>query len=373
MKLIIFGSSFSPSAHDSVASSWRALVGALTAQHHHVTFYERADASDASSHDLIAAGAGQHRRYACFSDIRREAAEALREADAGLVTSSCPDALHAAELIKSSSVPARAFYDTTPLRTLAHLSRAETVPYIGPEGLQGFDVCLSYAGGEALDALQRNLGAVHAIPLFGCVDPEACRLQPALPEFHCELLYAGPDSDDHRECLKQLFLEPARLRPELSCARCGGQLPETYARLQNIKALACAPEQRSAMFSSARLCVELAEAGASNLVYCPTSALFEAGACAAAVITSFRPGLTQFYEPGEEVLVARCAEDVLQACSLSDRELHALGQRMRERTLAQHTSSMRARQLIQCLADACAGSRAFEREQADRIRPVGEH
>lgn len=368
MKLIVFGRAVTSCASDSLAVFWRALMRALAAQGHDVTFYERASATKDDSHELAP---GQLRRYARFDEIRREAALALRAADAGMVTSSCPDARYAAELIKNSSVPVRAFYDTDPLRTLAHLSRGETVPYIGSEGLQDFDVCLSYAGGEALDALQHKLGAVHALPLFGCVDPEAWPAVPPVCDRDFGLLFAGSYTDGQHDCLEHLFIEPARLCPQLSCA-CVEQvpLPTACERLPNIKRVTCATEQRAALLCSARLCLELAQAGASNLVYCPTSSLFEAGACGAAVITSFRPGLTQFYEPGEELLVARCAHDVLQACALTDKELRALGERMRERTLAQHTNAMRAHQLVQSLADARAGSRAFEREDADRLRPL---
>src|SRR3712207_7198735 len=54
-------------------------------------------------------------------------------------------------------------------------SRGEPVNYIPWEGLDDFDLVLSYTGGTALDELKSRLGAVRTVPLYGHVDPEVHR------------------------------------------------------------------------------------------------------------------------------------------------------------------------------------------------------
>lgn len=372
MKLVVFGHSLSTLAADSLASHWRGLIDALCKLGHQVTFFEAAEVSRRCARDGYEPRCGELRLYDDFSDIRTYAAEILRSADAGLVTSSCPDARYAGELIRSSSVPVRAFYDTDCVGTARCLAEGESLPYISSEGLAGFDVCFSYAGGDVLDLLKQKLGALHAVPLYGCIDPEAIHPVDATTESRCDLLYTGLHATPDATLVRQLFVEAARLRPELSCAGVAEALPPDATELSNVRVIPSTPTwaARPSLYAEARLCLDLAAGGAHDTTYCPSQTLFELGACAAPVVTSFRPGITLLYEPAEELLVAQSAQEILQACELSDRELGALGRRMRERTLAQHTTQMRARQFVQSLSDARAGTREFEREDADRIRTV---
>jgi spore maturation protein CgeB len=70
------------------------------------------------------------------------------------------------------------------------------------------------------------------------------------------------------------------------------------------------------------------------------------------VITDWWQGLEDFFVPGEEILVAHAAEDVLHALELSDAELTTIGRAARERTLAEHTATQRADQFEQIVQRA---------------------
>jgi spore maturation protein CgeB len=83
--------------------------------------------------------------------------------------------------------------------------------------------------------------------------------------------------------------------------------------------------------------------------YCPSGRLFEAAACAAPILTDTWDGLDAFFTPGEEVLIARTTQDVLDALELSDAELHRIGRRARQRTLDEHTADHRAAYLLRSL------------------------
>jgi spore maturation protein CgeB len=66
------------------------------------------------------------------------------------------------------------------------------------------------------------------------------------------------------------------------------------------------------------------------------------------------PGLEEFFAPGQEILFAENADDVLDALQLSDHELSRIAGAARERTLREHTAAARAEQLEEALSRALA-------------------
>ena len=79
--------------------------------------------------------------------------------------------------------------------------------------------------------------------------------------------------------------------------------------------------------------------------YCPSGRLFEAAACGAAVLSDDWPGLDTFFEPGREIIVANQTDDAVEALDKSPEDLARIARAARERTLEEHTSDVRARQL----------------------------
>ena len=60
-------------------------------------------------------------------------------------------------------------------------------------------------------------------------------------------------------------------------------------------------------------------------------------------------GLDHFFTPGEEILVATTTEEALAALDRPDADLARIAQAARDRTLAQHSSDARARELVALL------------------------
>ena len=94
----------------------------------------------------------------------------------------------------------------------------------------------------------------------------------------------------------------------------------------------------------------------AELGWCPSGRLFEAAACGAAMISDTWEGLDAFFIPGQEIFTAEKTEDVISALDASDVEIGRLAAAARERTLAQHTSECRARELIAALEAGYAAS-----------------
>ena len=91
----------------------------------------------------------------------------------------------------------------------------------------------------------------------------------------------------------------------------------------------------------------------ANFGYCPSGRLFEAAACGTPVVSDSWDGLDEFFEPGQEILVASSADDVVSAIQLDRQELQKIGKAARERVFSSHTADHRGREFVQ-LAEAAA-------------------
>lgn len=163
MRIVIFGLTVSSTWGNGHAALWRGLLRALLSDSHHVTFFERDQPFYASHRDVYALPDGGNLvLYGDWSSVQPQVAATLSGTDIGLVTSYCPDGIAATELVMNAPVGIRCFYDLDTAVTLARIEAGESVDYIGPHGLAGFDVVLSYTGGATLQGLRRVLGAQRA-------------------------------------------------------------------------------------------------------------------------------------------------------------------------------------------------------------------
>jgi spore maturation protein CgeB len=350
MKLVVFGLSVSSAWGNGHATLWRGLIWALARRGHSVTFYERDVPYYASHRDCFDLPNGELRLYATWEDVRHEAARALRDADAAMVTSYCPDGIAATELVLDSKVGVKAFYDLDTPITLEKIRGGEPVSYLGTQGLRDFDVVLSYTGGAALAGLMSELGARRVLPLYGSVDPALHAPTLPDPRYRADLSYLGTYAKERQTALDALFLEPARRSPERKFVLGGSQYPGDFPWTPNLYFVRhVPPAEHGAFYCSARLNLNVTRAPMAAMGYCPSGRLFEAAACGAALVTDTWRGLRAFYEPGSEILVAESSEDVIAALDTSDADLQRIGRRARERTLAEHTIDHRARELLSIL------------------------
>lgn len=347
MKIVVFGLSISCSWGNGHATLWRALVAALVRDGHHVVFFERDIPYYRPHRDLGAIEGGRLVLYPDWPAVRAEARRAVADADAAIVTSYCPDALAASDLVAASAVPARVFYDLDSPVTLARLEAGEPVDYVGPDGFAGFDLVLSYAGGRALAALAERLGARRVEPLYGSVDP--ARYGPGRPDpgLVSDLSYLGTYAADRQDRLAAFLLEPARLLPRRRFLIAGAQYPERFPWRDNVYFVGhLRQDLHPAFFASSRLTLNITRAAMAAVGWCPSGRLFEAAACGAAILSDGWPGLDAFFTPGEDILVARDTHEACAAIGTSDGELARIGRAARERVLAEHTAAHRAAELV---------------------------
>jgi len=354
VKLVIFGLSVSSSWGNGHATLWRGLCAALARRGHRVVFFERDTPYYAQHRDLRNLSDGNELvLYSDWSAILPCARRHLAEADAGMVTSYCPDGVPATGLVLESRAALRVFYDLDTPVTLARLERGESVDYLGARGLADFDLVLSYTGGGSLEALQRRLGARQVAPLYGSVDPEIHR--PVAPQdvYRAVLSYLGTHSEDRVDMLRRLFCEPARRLPDRRFLLAGPMYDSSFPWQPNIFLIDhLPPADHPAFYCSATLTLNVTRRSMAQTGYCPSGRLFEATACGAAVLSDYWEGLEQFFEPGREILLARDTEDVLAVLDCSPEDLARIAQAGRERCLAEHTAAHRAATLEKILDEA---------------------
>jgi spore maturation protein CgeB len=353
MKLVVFGLSVSSSWGNGHATLWRGLIKALGAQGHRVLFYERDLPFYAEHRDLQQLEGGELHLYPSWETVRPSALADIRDADVAMVTSYCPDGIAATELLCSSARGLRAFYDLDTPVTLDRIRNGHPVPYLGPDGLTGYDLVLSYTGGAALTALQDHLGARRVVPLYGSVDPEVHYPVPPMERFRADLSYLGTYAEDRQQALLQLFITPARQLPDRRFLIGGAQYPQQFPWSDNIFFVRhLPPSEHSAFYSSSRLTLNVTRAPMALLGYCPSGRLFEAAACGVPVLSDAWEGLDQFFEVGTEILIANDTADVITALGISDAELARIARAARERVLADHTAARRATELVAALESA---------------------
>jgi spore maturation protein CgeB len=93
----------------------------------------------------------------------------------------------------------------------------------------------------------------------------------------------------------------------------------------------------------------------ADIGFSPPTRIFEAAGAAACVITDRWRGIETFFAPGQELLVAASAEDVVQHLRTCGRgQTRSLGRTMRQRALREHTYRLRARKVDAIVAQSAA-------------------
>lgn len=363
MKIVIFGLTISSSWGNGHATLWRGLCKHLARSGHSVIFFERDVPYYAGARDLYELSGGELRLFSNWDEVRQAASADVRDADVAIVTSYCPDAIAASDLIFSEGRAVPVFYDLDTPITLARLLAGDAVPYVGPRGLRDFELVLSFTGGPRVaDEFRDRLGARDTRPLYGHVDTDIHRPVAPQPHYRADLSYLGTYSEDRQRTLETLFVAPARARRDLRFLIGGAQYPDDFPWSPNIYFVRhLPPPEHAPFFASSRLTLNVTRRAMAEMGWCPSGRLFEAAACGTPLLSDDWPGIANFFAPGEEIVIARDEHDALAALAMTDAELRRMAQRAYERTMDQHTSDKRARELV-VLLEQMASSRVSRQQ-----------
>jgi spore maturation protein CgeB len=351
MKIVFCGLSITSSWGNGHATNYRALVRELTARGHEVLFLERDVPWYASQRDLSAPPWGRTELYGSLEELDHHREE-VAAADLVVVGSYVPEGVAVCEWALERARGAVAFYDIDTPVTLAKLRHGDR-EYLAPELVGRFDLYLSFTGGPTLEVLEEEFGARRAVAFHCLVDPEAYRPLQETPRW--DLGYLGTYSDDRQPGLERLLIEPARLLPEGDFAVAGPQFPEGIEWPGNVERIEhVAPAEHPGFYASQRFTLNVTRAQMRAAGWSPSVRIFEAAACGVPVISDRWDGIDQLFAPGEEILIADSAADVLGYLETGEDKRLALGERARARALAEHTAERRCEQLEREVAGVAA-------------------
>lgn len=346
MNIVILGLSITSSWGNGHATTFRGLVRVLVQQGHQVLFLERDAPWYAENRDLPHPPWGETAFYKSLAELQARFAGAVRQADLVVVGSYVPEGIAVGEWVTRTAQGVTAFYDIDTPVTLALLQRGEC-PYLSPALIPSYDLYLSFAGGPVLTQLETQHGARRARPLFCSVDPTLYYPEPQ--EMHWDLAYMGTYSDDRQPPLERLLMEPARRWPGGRFLVAGPQYPETIQWPANVaRQEHLPPAAHRAFYNQQRFTLNITRADMVRLGWSPSVRLFEAAACGVPIISDWWEGLDSFFVPGEEILIAHSADDMLRFLrDLTEDQRRAIGGAARIRVMAGHTAAHRATELEQ--------------------------
>ncbi|MBV9111394.1 MAG: glycosyltransferase [Hyphomicrobiales bacterium] len=350
MRIVVIGLSLSSSWGNGHATTYRALLRALTRRGHDVCFLERDQPWYADHRDLPCPDFCALHFYRDLRDLERHRL-ALATADAVIIGSYVANGVAIGEWVQSLRKGITAFYDIDTPVTLAKLEEGD-YEYLSPAIIPGYDPYLSFTGGSVLRVLERRHGAPAARVLYCTVDEALYPPLQLTPHF--DLGYLGTYSSDRQPALERLLLEPARQAPELRFVVAGAQFPDGLDWPANVTRLAhVAPHDHPEFYARCRFALNVTRVSMVRAGFSPSVRLFEAAACASPIISDHWPGLETLFRPGEEILLADSTIDMLRLLRrMTDRERRAIAEAARERILAAHSSQHRARELEGYLLEA---------------------
>lgn len=353
MKIVVFGLTITSSWGNGHATTYRALLKALAARGHRIHFVEKDVEWYRSHRDLPQPSFCTVHLYEDWETSAPALQKTSADADVIVMGSYFPDAIAAVRALFESARCPVLFYDIDTPITLRELRRNGRAKYLDIETISRYAAILSFTGGPALRELEEVFGARRAIAFYCSVDPDLYHSVPPSPRFACDLSYLGTYASDRQPKLMALLNDTAALLPDREFLVAGAQYPTELRWRPNVRHLThVAPPQHPAFYSSARFSLNLTRKDMVQAGHSPSVRLFEAGACAAAILSDSWPGLEEFLTPGEEILLPADAGETARILrEMPDAERLKMGQRARERILSAHTAAHRAAQFEKIVSE----------------------
>ena len=368
LDIVIFGLSITSSWGNGHATTFRALVRALSARGHDVCFLERDMPWYAEHRDLPNPPYGLTQLYKSIAELKKRFARRVMNADLCIVGSYVPDGVEIGEWVLRTCRGVKAFYDIDTPVTLAKLSTGDA-EYVTPRLVRRYDLYLSFAGGPLLRKIEDKLGSPMARALYCSVDPKV--YFPEERALKWDLGYMGTYSVDRQPSLDHLLIEPALRSPELRTVVAGSMYPRELTWPKNVARIEhLAPASHRRFYNSQRFTLNLTRADMRRAGHSPSVRMFEAAACGTPIISDYWPGLEEFFELKTEILTASSTEEMLVYLKeISEKDRCALGDRARRRVLANHTSEQRALELESYVAEVMqtATTSAVDSQTAEAI------
>jgi spore maturation protein CgeB len=352
LRIAFFGSSLVSAFWNGAATYYRGIIRALAERGHRVTFFEP-DAYDRQQHrdipdpdwaEVVVYRGDYHN--AALSAVQRAAGADLIIKASGV---GVYDALlEAAVLDLKTPQNIVAFWDVDAPATLDRLKHNLHDPFrlLVP----GYDLVLTYGGGDPVVAAYEEFGARQCIPIYNALDPHTHHPVDPDPRFARDLGFLGNRLPDRESRVEEFFLRAAELLPQRTFLLGGSgwgdrPLPSNVSYAGHVYT-----KDHNAFNVTPTAVLNINRESMARYGFSPPTRVFEAAGAGACLITDAWAGLELFLEPGTEVLVAQNGEEVAAHLdSLDPARAARIGAAALARVLSQHTYAHRVEQLLSVL------------------------
>jgi spore maturation protein CgeB len=348
LKIAFFGSSLVSAYWNGAATYYRGIIRALRERGHQVTFYEP-NAYGRQEHRDIADP--DYAKVVIYSGTdEQEALSMMREArGADLVVKASgvgvfDELLEAAALDLQGPGTMVAFWDVDAPATLDRVQKNARDPF--RHLIPGYDMILTYGGGERVVSAYRSLGARECIPIYNALDPSSHHPAPRDPAFAADLGFLGNRLPDREARVGEFFLNVAPKLPGKTFLLGGSGWADKQMAPNVRYAGHVYTHQHNAFNCTPGAVLNVNRESMARYGFSPPTRVFEAAGAGACLITDEWKGIEMFLEPGSEVLVARDGGQVAEhLASLTEERSRAIGKAALKRVLSEHTYAHRAEQL----------------------------
>jgi len=350
LNIAFFGSSIVSAYWNGAATYYRGIVKALNKMGHKVTFYEPDIYERQQNRDIADP---DYCKVVVYQSNEVEIKQLIREASSADViikasgVGAFDDLLEYEVANLKSEENLVIFWDVDAPATLDRIENDADDPFNAL--IPTYDFILTYGGGQpVIDAYERN-GAQKCIPVYNALDTDTHH--PVAPEarFEGTLAFLGNRLPDREARVEEFFLKPAAELPEYKFILGGSgwgdkHMPNNINYIGHVftadhNALNCTP---TAVLNISR--DSMAKYGFS-----PATRVFEAAGAGACIITDYWEGIDFFFEPNEEILVAKSGDEVTEILkNLTPETAREIGEAAYRKVFSAHTYNHRA-ELLQSI------------------------
>ncbi len=344
MDIAFYGSSLVSSYWNGAATYYRGLIKALAKRGHRVTFFEP-DVWDRQAHrDIDPPDWAEVVVYPGTPEGVRSVTRRAGGFDVVVKTSGvgyADDDLIVETMAAARPDAVRLFWDVDAPATLAEIRAASD--HAIRRTLPMLDAVMTYGGGDPVVSAYTGLGARACHPVYNALDPETHHPVTPDPRFAADLAFLGNRLPDREERVTRFFIAPAARLPEkrfiLGGAGWGDRaLPPNVAWIGHVPTA-----DHNALNATATAVLNINRDSMAQTGFSPPTRVFEAAGAGACLITDAWVGIEMFLRPGEEVLVVRDGQDLVELMGrLDPAEARAIGERALACVLAEHTYDRRA-------------------------------
>jgi spore maturation protein CgeB len=347
LNIAFFGSSLVSAYWNGAATYYRGIVRALHQRGHQVTFYEpdayerqqNRDIADPDYATVVVYEATEAAAHRCLAQAT-QADVIVKASGVGVL-----DELLEREVLNLQTDERLViFWDVDAPATLdrVHHNPADAFLSLIPR----YDLILTYGGGDPVIQAYEALGARQCVPIYNALD--TATHYPVAPEerFACDLAFLGNRLPDREARVEEFFLKPAAATPSQRFL-IGGSGWGDKGMPANVRYVGHVyTNDHNAFNCTPKAVLNISRESMARYGFSPATRVFEAAGAGACIITDYWEGIDFFFEPGQEILVAKDGDEVAAIMAeLTTEQARAIGQAAYRKVLAGHTYGHRVEQL----------------------------